>query len=132
MMALDSNAMLDCFGNRLPHFTPHQTPESAGVNVFVQDLASHRLIMQRPYVFPLLVLVGPFLHFLQYYQQSCTIVVLDVYPRKYWWPFLQSRAHSSRKLASAGDRHALLVSPKHGWIADSGLKGDLWAFALVF
>ena len=30
MMALDSNAMLDCFGSRLPYFTPHQPPESAG------------------------------------------------------------------------------------------------------
>ena len=73
MMALDSNAMLNCFGNRLPYFTPHQTPESAGVNVFAQDLASHLLIMQRPYVFPPLVLVGPLLRFLQYYQQSCTL-----------------------------------------------------------
>lgn len=75
MMALDSNAMLDCFDNRLPHFTPYPTPESAGVNVFAQDRDSHRLIMQRPYVFPPLVLVGPVLRFLESYQQSCTIVV---------------------------------------------------------
>jgi hypothetical protein len=132
VMALDSNAMLDCFGNRLPHFTPYPTPESAGVNVFAQDLTSHRLLMQRPYVFPPSVLVGPLLCFLESYQQSCTIVVLDVYPRKYWWPLLQSRARSSRRLASAGDCDALLVPSKNGWIAHSGLNGDLWAFAVVF
>ena len=34
MMALDSNAMLDCSGPPFPHFTPYPTPESAGVNVF--------------------------------------------------------------------------------------------------
>ncbi len=45
VMALDSNAMLDCFGNCLPHFTPYPTPESAGV--IAQDLKSHHLLMQR-------------------------------------------------------------------------------------
>ena len=54
LMSLDSNAMKDQMGNSLPHFTPVPSPDSAGVNLFAQDLSQHDDIMSRPYVLPLL------------------------------------------------------------------------------
>ena len=34
LMALDSNGMTDQDGSLLPHFTPHPSPQSCGVNFF--------------------------------------------------------------------------------------------------
>ena len=89
LMALDSNAMSDKLGHPLPHFAPHPSPGSIGVNLLAQDLTQFSAIMQRPYVFPPNVLVGPVLLFLQSYRQSGIVVILDTYPREYWWPLLQ-------------------------------------------
>jgi hypothetical protein len=72
------------------------------------------------------------LRFLQHYSQSCTIVVLDVYPRRYWWPLLMQRASRSLKLADQSHPHALLRPSQHGWLPHSDLKGDLWAFSIEF
>ena len=96
LMALDSNAMTYPDGSTLPHFTPHPSPESLGVNIFSQGLQRFPALMSRPYVFPPSALVGPLLRFLASYQQSCTVLVLDVYPRKYWWPFLQHNFFKKR------------------------------------
>lgn len=116
LMAFDSNAMSDMAGRALPHFTPWSSPESAGVNMFAQDFFVHRAIMQFPYVFPPTLLVGPVLFFLRSVRQLCTMVVLDVYPRKYWWPLLLSRSRKSLRVALKGDSRALLVPSQHGWI----------------
>lgn len=132
LMALDSNVMKDRRGKPLPHFTPFPSPESSGVNVFAQDLRQHTDVLQRAYVFPPLVLVGPLLRFLERFRQSCTVVILDTYPKKYWWPVLRHRSCQSFKLASEGDTTALLMPSKHGWVAHPGLPGDLWAFRVVF
>lgn len=132
LMALDSNVMKDKQGKPLPHFTPYPSPGSSGVNVFSQDLSRHPEILQRAYVFPPLPLVGPLLRFLEGCKQPCTIIVLDIYPRKYWWPILQYRSQKSYKLASKGSRTALLSPSKKGWVHHSGIPGDLWAFYVVF
>lgn len=132
LMALDSNVMTDRRGERLPHFSPYPSPGSLGTNLFAQDLSMHSSILSRPYVFPPLVLVGPVLRFLESYRQSCTVLVLDVYPRKYWWPLLQHKAMRSCKLARKGDSNALLVPSKEGWIPYGNIPGDLWAFDIVF
>ena len=63
LMALDSNAMKDKRGISLLHFTPYPSPGSLGVNLFAQNLTQHGVTLQRPYVFPPLVLVGPLLRF---------------------------------------------------------------------
>ena len=52
LMALDSNAMCDSQGNSLPHFTPHSTPNSSGVNIFAQDLSPRVAFLEKCYVFP--------------------------------------------------------------------------------
>ena len=50
LMALDSNALLGKGGKPLPHFTPHPSPCSAGVNLFCQDL-TRITEMSNPYIF---------------------------------------------------------------------------------
>jgi len=77
------------FGESLPHFTPCQTPVSSGVNLFAHDLSRYEPFLERIYVFPLSILVGPVLCFLKSFRMSCSVLVLDVYPRKYWWPLVQ-------------------------------------------
>ena len=134
LMGLDSNARKDGSGNSLPHFTPGPSPGSSGVNLFAQDPTRHAQgpAMRRPYVFPPLILVGPVLRFLENFKQPCTIVVLDVYPRKYWWPLLQHRSVKVQILTSKGDRTALLRPSRQGWVPHPGIPGDLWAFYVEF
>lgn len=133
LMALDSNAMKDKSGNRLPHFTPGPSPGSSGVNLFAQDLTRQGPAMLRPYVFPPLILVGPVLRFLESFKQPCTIVVLDVYPRKHWWPLLQHRSVKVQRLAPKGDRTALLRPSRQGWVPHPGIPGayglSMWNFS---
>jgi len=100
LMTLDSNVPKDWFGNSLPHFTSGPSPGSLGVNLFAQDLTSLGDLMQRPYVFSPPSLVGPVLRFLRNMKQSCTIAVLDGYPRRYWWPLLY---HSAKMYHSIED-----------------------------
>ena len=109
LMALNSNVMPPS-----PPFYAYPSPDSIGVNLLAQDLTQFSTVMQRLYVFPPNVLVGPVLRFLQSYRQPCTVVVLDTYPRKYWWPLLQRFSRKAQKLAGAGDSQALLSPSKEG------------------
>lgn len=130
LMALDSNVMKDRHGKDLPHYTPWRTPGSRGVNIFVQDLTSKEGgMLARPYVFPPLVLVGPVLSLLTEFGLSCTVVVLDVFPRKYWWPALWKNSTRRYKLASKGDVGSILAPSKGGWVPHQNLPGDLWVFS---
>ena len=131
-MALDSNAMTDSQGHPLPHFTPGPSPLSSGVNLFAQDLSRCDPVLTYPYVFPPLNLVGPVLRFLKCHNRSCTLVTIDVYPRRYWWPLLQRYSTNSMKLDVEGSTKALLIPTRNGWSAHPGLPGDLWGFALDF
>ena len=121
LMALDSNAMRDLNGNLLPHFTPWPSPASVGVNFFAQ--VSSRDDVSLP-------IVGPVLRHLQACNLSCTFVTLDVYPRKYWWPVLQSYTTRAIKLAQRGDPGGLRLPSPRGWVPHPGIPGDLWVFAL--
>ena len=60
---------------------------SSRLSLFAQDLHQYREIMGRPYVYLPSIHVGRMFRFLKSYKQFCTIIVLHVYPRKYWWPF---------------------------------------------
>lgn len=55
LMSLDSNAMRSRSGCVLRHFTPYPTPDSAGVNMFSQDLSSEA----NPYSFPPFAMIFP-------------------------------------------------------------------------
>ena len=131
-MALDSNVMIDICGKPLPHFTPHPTPNSLGVNLFAQDLSLFGPLMRLPYVFPPLILVGPLLCLLRQFQQSCTMVILDLYPRRYWWPILQRVSVKKCKLACKGAADALSLPATNGWIPYVNIPGDLWVFSIKF
>ena len=65
-------------------------------------------------------------------KQSCTIAVLDVYPRSYWWPLSYHSAKRALKMASRGDRDVLIVTPRQGWVPHPRISGDLWVFSVVF
>jgi len=125
LMALDSNAMTDQDGFPLPHFTPHPSPLSSGVNIFAQDLSSGAPFLEHPYAFPPFSLLGSVLRFLNAHQRTCTVVVLDVYPKKYWWPLIQNFARKLCRLAVKGDVGAPLSPSKQEWIPHAGIYGLL-------
>ena len=132
LMALDSNSMTYQDGSPLLHFTPHLSPQSCGVNFFAQDLSIGVPFLEYPYIFPPLSLMGPVLRFLKFHGRSCTVIALDVYPRKYWWPLIKSCARKSCRLAVKGEVAALLLPSKQVWIPHPGIPGDLWAFGVQY
>ena len=74
LMALLANVMLDDFGTLLPFFSPFPT---------VTAVAQHAL-SGNAYVFPPFTLVSPVLRFLEHHPCTYSIVVPDLYPRRYW------------------------------------------------
>ena len=132
LMALDSNAMTDQDGSLLPHFTPHPSLQSFGVNFFAQDLSSGAPFLEYPYVFPPHSLMGPVLRFLRSHGRSRMVIALDVYPKKYWWPLIQSCGSKSCRLAIKGEAWALLLPSKPGFIPHPGIPRDLWAFGVRY
>lgn len=76
-------------------------------------------------------LTGPFIKFLEIFKQSCTVVVMDVFPKKFWWPIMENMGFKKKRLEVRGDRHALLVPSKKGWCRHPGIHGVLWAFAIT-
>ena len=93
LMALPSNVQCDLSGQPLPFFSPYPTPGCAGVNVFAQHPASHSPSMfYNPYAFPLIALIPQLIHFLQSLSLPCTLIIPDVYPRRFWRPMLRATA----------------------------------------
>lgn len=90
LMALPSNVQCALDGSPLPFVSPHPTPGSSGVNVLAQLLANHDDLFSNPYVFPAIVLIPHILRFVRSQSFPCTVVIPDVWPRKFWWPLLQS------------------------------------------
>ena len=123
LMSLDSNCMKDYQGHCLKHYTPFQTPASAGVNVFAQDIKRDK----NPYVFQPFQMIFPLLKFLK--EQNvckCTIVVPSMFPRPIWWPFLMDHCKEKVVLAKKGDIRILKIPSKKGFVDDEkGLKFDL-------
>ena len=71
LMAADSNVMKDRDGNSLPHFTRTFSLESAGVNLFAQDISGQL----NSYVFPPVCLISVVLQFF-----SGTVAPLCCFP----------------------------------------------------
>ena len=76
------------FGESLPHFTPCQTPVSSGVNLFAHDLSRYEPFLER-ICFSSVNLSGSGLMLFEEFPDVISVLVLDVYPRKYWWPLIQ-------------------------------------------
>lgn len=128
LMALPSNVRYDRSGNPLRFFSPFPCVQSAGTNVFAQEIAPQ----ENAYVFPPFVLIGPLFKFLE--SQSCTftMIVPDICPRKYWWPLVYRRDSCAFKLSNKGERNILLFPAKSGpspWTSRP-LQWDLWAFRI--
>ena len=128
LMALPSNVMQDRSGRPLRFFSPTPCIQAAGTNVFAQTVPPY----ENPYVFPPFVLIGPLLRFLSQQRCSFTIVVPDLYPRRFWWPIVSRAAHSSFQLGRKGNPSTLLFpsrSSQETWEARP-LPWDLWAFRI--
>ena len=130
LMAMDSNCMKDIFGHPLRHFTPFPTPNSAGVNVFAQDLSN----VKNPYVFPPFQLVFPLLKFLKEQRlQQCTVILPRPYPLPIWWSFFIDHCIQKVVLGKQGDVGILNIPSKNGFVEDiKGLKFDLLVTRLSF
>ena len=130
LMAADSNAMTDKAGEPLRHFTPCPMPQSAGVDLFAQDLKGE----VNCYVFPPFGMIFPVLAFLREQRMSgCTCVLPDFQPRPQWFPLLEDCKVSSVVLGEKGDRGVLRVPTKRGFVEDGkGLKWSLIAYRLSF
>ena len=102
------------------------------VNLFAQDVSKDAAFLDRPFLFPPPLLVGPVLCFLSSQRRSCTLVTLITYPKRYWWPLIRRYSFRFVKLAEKGEQRALLIPSRDGWVSHPGLPGDLWAFALTF
>ena len=126
LMALPSNVQSSISGSSLPFFSPFPVPGSSGVNVFAQSPSRQRDIFANPYAFPSIILIPDLLRFLSSQAISCTLVVPDVCPRKFWWPLL--RQHDSFILAVKGFKGIVLLPTTSGFSFTWPLPWDLWVF----
>ena len=96
-------------GERLKFFLPFSFPESSDVNVFSQNLA----IDENYYVFPPFILIGPLLRFFKTFGSITMIIIaLDVSPRRFWWPLLESMSIGKIKIGSRA-QEGIVVCPLH-------------------
>ena len=68
LFPLDSNAMIGIDGRPLQHFTPFWTPNTAGVNVFAQNISQQ----ENCYAFPPFNLLVPLIGLINECQIVCT------------------------------------------------------------
>lgn len=129
LMSLDSNVVRGQDGCPLPHFTPHPSVNSQGVNLFAQDLELAEN-MSNPYVFPPFGLIGPVLRYLLDFKVSFTIVVPEWRPLPYWWPGLVARSRRRILLGKKGDLDTIL-SPSRDGFRSTACDFNLWAFRVT-
>ena len=70
MMAIPSNVKKSKNGEKLRFFSPHPVAESAGVNVFSQNLLSN----ENYYIFPPFVLIGSLINFFESHIIRVTLI----------------------------------------------------------
>ena len=99
-----------------------------GTNVFAQDLTT----VGNSYVFPPFCLIYPLLRFLQESGMSvCTFIAPSMEPVPVWYPTLHKLSIQKICLARRGDRGAIMVPSKNGFVKESqGIKWDLFAYRL--
>lgn len=126
LMSLDSNVQKDPDGTALRHFSPWPTPNSAGVNLFAQTLQ----VDDNAYVFPPIAVIGPILRFLLSSRCRFTIVIPDMFPRRFWWPMVNGHALDTVRLGVKTQPDILLFPTRTGVFESRPLDWDLWAFRL--
>ena len=85
LMALDSNCMKANKDLPLKHYTPYDTPESSGTNVFAQSISKGG----NCYVFPPISLILPVVKFILESGICCTVVEPSVASISLWLPSFQ-------------------------------------------
>ena len=83
-------------------------------------------VFSNPYVFPPIRLIPHIFKYLNSLNLPYTLVVPDVFPRRFWWPLLLSACSSSCLLASKGANGILLTPSKDGLLGDRPIPWDLW------
>ncbi|MES9880230.1 MAG: reverse transcriptase domain-containing protein [Sedimenticola sp.] len=127
LMALDSNCMTDIEGNVLPHFTPHPTPNSSGVNMFAQILDKGGNL----YVFPPFSLTLPVITFLLHSLVACTVVISCDAAIPVWLPGVIRYISDAFILGTVGATGCLMFPSKSRFVPDKvGLKQNLWVIRL--
>lgn len=129
LMALDSNTQCDRNGVPLRHFTPFASPDSAGINVFSQDLTVCDGTAVNAYVFPPFDLISPLLRFIRSEKATVTMVVPQLSPLPYWWPVINAMSSGKILVATKGTTDALLFPSKLGFQYER-IQFNLWAFRI--
>ena len=131
LMARASNVQTDLSGKPLPFFSESPLVNALGVNVFAQSPNLYRPeIFSNPYVFPPICLIPKVFKYLNSLKLPYTLVVLEVIPRRFWWPLLLSACSSSSLLASKGASGVLLTPSRDGILGDRPIPWDLWVFRI--
>ena len=126
LMALPSNVQCDFSGQPLPFFSPYPTPGCAGVNVFAQHPASHSpSFFCNAYAFPPIALIPQLILFLRSLTLPCTLIIPDVYLRRFWWSLLRATATQYCLLAHKGDPEILSIPYSKGFFPQPRLPWDL-------
>ena len=129
LMARAFNVQTDLSGNPLPFF-----PESVSKCIAGETMCLHNSLgfFSNPYVFSPMCLIPRIFKYLNSLKLPYTLVVPDVFPRRFWWPLLLSACSSSCLLASKGASEILLnpLPPKDAFLGDGSIFWDLWAFRI--
>ena len=129
LLASNSNAQRDLSGASLPFFSPTPSPYAAGVNVFAQHISSAEdSRFENCYAFLPSALIGSLINFLRQERAHCTLVVPDIFPRKYWWPIVQAECSDQLLLATRGQSGALLRPGKSGFVEFGPFHGIFMLF----
>ena len=127
MMALDSNAKKNRNNQTLPHFTPYQTPHSAGVNVFAQEIASS----ENYYVFPPFNLTLPVIKLITSNNAKASVVIKSEKVAPAWLPAIQEHISDAFLIGLEGQKDCLMFPSKRGFVRDQkGLMDNLWVIRL--
>ena len=127
LFSLDSNAMIGRDGKPLRHFTPFWTPNTAGVNVFLQQISPQ----ENCYAFPPFNLLVPLIKFIDECRIDCTVVIpaYDITP--VWMPVVADMTQDALLLGLKGQKGVLRYPTKKGYVRDKyGLPWNLWALRL--
>ena len=125
-MALPSNVQSSISGSSLPLSLLSEFLVLRVSTFLLKVLRAKGIFFANPYAFPPIILIPDFVRFLSSQAISCTLVVPDVCPRKFWWPLL--RQHDSFILAVKGSRGIVLPPTTSGFSFTWPLPWDLWAF----
>ena len=126
LMALPSNVHCDFSGQPLLFFSPYPTPGCTCVNVFAQHPASHSpSFFCNPYAFPPIALIPQLIFFLRSLTLPCTLIIPDVYLRRFWWSLLRATATQYCLLAHKGDPESLSILYSKGFFPQPRLPWDL-------